>query len=139
MSRISFMSAPFLLGFDNFEERVDRLAKSAESYPPYNIERVVPEDGDETYLITIAVAGFAADDLDITHEDNQIVVRGQKQGEPQRDYLHRGIAMRQFQRAFLLADSMIVDGAELADGMLHILVRRPAPENLSRKIAIKTA
>ena len=78
MSRISFMSAPFLLGFDNFEERVDRLAKSAESYPPYNIERVVPEDGDETYLITIAVAGFAADDLDITHEDNQIVVRGQK-------------------------------------------------------------
>ena len=139
MSRISFMSAPFLLGFDNFEERVDRLAKSAESYPPYNIERVVPEDGDETYLITIAVAGFAADDLDITHEANQIVVRGQKQGEPQRDYLHRGIAMRQFQRAFLLADSMIVDGAELADGMLHILVRRPAPENLSRKIAIKTA
>lgn len=139
MSRISFMSAPFLLGFDNFEERVDRLAKSAESYPPYNIERISPEGGDEAYLITIAVAGFAAEDLDITHEDNQIVVRGQKQGEPQRDFLHRGIAMRQFQRAFLLADSMIVDGAELADGMLHISVRRPAPEKLSRKIGIRTA
>ncbi|MCB9992707.1 MAG: Hsp20 family protein [Hyphomicrobiaceae bacterium] len=138
MSRISFLSAPFLLGFDSFEERVDRMAKSAETYPPYNIERLMTGEDSESYLITIAVAGFAADELEIVSENNQIVVRGQKKSETERQYLHRGIAMRQFQRAFLLADGMIVEGAELADGMLRIPVRRPEPQKLSRTIEIRS-
>lgn len=145
MSRISVFSAPFLLGFDAFEERVDRMAKAAETYPPYNIERVchAPSDQngaeskqDETYIITIAVAGFSTDDLAVVAEDNQIVVRGKIAANAERDFLHRGIATRQFQRNFLLADQMVIQGAELKDGMLTITVLRPQPEKRVQTIEI---
>src|SRR5690606_27584091 len=105
MTRVSVFSAPFLLGFDAFEERFDRLAKAAEGYPPYNIERITQGDG-ETYCIAIAVAGFSRNDLEVIGEDNQLIVRGRQKDDGTRDYLHRGIAARQFQRSFLLADGM---------------------------------
>ena len=108
MSRISVFSAPFLLGFDSFEERVDRLAKSADGYPPYNIERTVDADGTEKFLVSIAVAGFGANELEVLAEDSQIVVRGKQKDEPGREFLHRGIAARQFQRIFMLAPGMEV-------------------------------
>ncbi|HEY0032904.1 MAG TPA: Hsp20 family protein, partial [Devosia sp.] len=100
MSRISVFSAPFLLGFESFEERVDRLTKSADGYPPYNIERSVAPDGAERFLVSIAVAGFGAPELELVAEDNQLVVRGKQKDDPGREFLHRGIAARQFQRSF---------------------------------------
>ncbi|WP_332690966.1 Hsp20 family protein [Devosia sp.] len=138
MSRISVFSAPFLLGFERFEERVDRLAKSADGYPPYNIERATDADGTERFLISIAVAGFGVSELDVLAEDNQIVVRGKQKDEPGRDFLHRGIAARQFQRAFLLADGMIVNDATLGHGMLVIVVERPLTPKIARRIDIRS-
>lgn len=138
MSRISVFSAPFLLGFDSFEERIDRLARSAEGYPPYNIERAPGEDGAERFLISIAVAGFALGELDVTVEDNQVQVRGKQKDEPGKDYLHRGIAARQFQRNFLLADGMEVKNATLGHGMLVIDVERPRAAKIARKIDIRS-
>jgi len=138
MSRISVFSAPFLLGFDSFEERVDRLAKSADGYPPHNIERSVEDDGTERFLISIAVAGFSAGELEVTAEDNQIVVRGKQKEEPGRHYLHRGIAARQFQRSFLLADGMIVKDATLGHGMLVVALERPQTPKVARRIEIRS-
>ncbi|MCP8883069.1 Hsp20 family protein [Devosia sp. XJ19-1] len=138
MSRISVFSAPFLLGFDSFEERIDRLARSAEGYPPYNIERSMGEDGTERFLISIAVAGFAQSDLDVSVEDNQLMVRGRQADEPGRDFLHRGIAARQFQRSFLLADGMNVKDATLGHGMLVITLERPKAPKLARQIDIRS-
>jgi len=138
MSRISVFSAPFLLGFDSFEERIDRLARSAEGYPPYNIERAMGEDGTERFLISIAVAGFAQADLEVSVEDNQLMVRGRQKDEPGRDFLHRGIAARQFQRSFLLADGMQVKDATLGHGMLVIAVERPRAPKIARKIDIRS-
>lgn len=138
MSRISVFSAPFLLGFDSFEERVDRLAKSADGYPPYNIERTVDADGTERFLVSIAVAGFGADELDVLAEDNQIVVRGKQKDEAGREFLHRGIAARQFQRAFLLADGMIVKDATLGHGMLVVAIERPKTPKIARRIEIRS-
>lgn len=138
MSRISVFSAPFLLGFDSFEERVDRLTKSADGYPPYNIERATDAEGTERFLISIAVAGFGVSELDVLAEDNQIVVRGKQKDEPGRDFLHRGIAARQFQRAFLLADGMIVKDATLGHGMLVIVVERPLTPKIARRIEIRS-
>ena len=138
MSRISVFSAPFLLGFDSFEERVDRLTKSADGYPPYNIERTVDADGTEKFLISIAVAGFGAGELDVQAEDNQIVVRGRQKDEPGREFLHRGIAARQFQRSFLLADGMIVKDATLGHGMLVVAVERPQTPKIARRIDIRS-
>ena len=138
MSRISVFSAPFLLGFDSFEERIDRLAKSAEGYPPYNIERVQDADGTERFLVSIAVAGFAADELEVVAEDNQVLVRGKQRDEPARHYLHRGIAARQFQRAFILADGMIVRDATLGHGMLVVSIERPKTTKAARVIDIRT-
>lgn len=138
MSRISVFSAPFLLGFDAFEERVDRLAKSADGYPPYNIERRVDDDGTEQFLVSIAVAGFSANELEITAEDNQIVVRGRQKDEPGRQYLHRGIAARQFQRSFLLAEGMIVKDATLGHGMLVVALERPQAPKIARRIEIRS-
>ena len=138
MSRISVFSAPFLLGFDSFEERIDRLARSAEGYPPYNIERSVSEDGAERFLISIAVAGFARTDLDVSVEDNQLMVRGRQADEPGRDFLHRGIAARQFQRSFLLADGMEVKDATLGHGMLVITLERPRAPKIARQIDIRS-
>ena len=138
MSRISVFSAPFLLGFDSFEERVDRLARSAEGYPPYNIERSSDEDGTERFLISIAVAGFARTDLEVSVEDNQLLVRGRQADEPGRDFLHRGIAARQFQRNFLLADGMQVKDATLGHGMLVIALERPRAPKIARQIDIRS-
>lgn len=139
MSRLSVFSAPFVLGFDAFEERVDRMAKAADGYPPYNIERITGENGSESYRIAIAVAGFAASELDIVVEDNQLVVRGKHQEQPGREYLHRGIATRQFQRSFLLADGMQVGAADLRDGLLVIPVERVHVEKTVRRINIQAS
>ncbi|KRA47623.1 Hsp20 family protein [Devosia sp. Root635] len=138
MSRISVFSAPFLLGFDSFEERIDRLAKSADGYPPYNIERTIDADGTERFLISIAVAGFGASELEVLAEDNQIVVRGRQKDEPEREFLHRGIAARQFQRSFILADGMIVKDATLGHGMLVVAVERPQTPKIARRIDIRS-
>ncbi|ODT48719.1 Hsp20 family protein [Devosia sp. 63-57] len=138
MSRISVFSAPFLLGFDSFEERIDRLARSADGYPPYNIERSITEDGTERFLISIAVAGFAPGDLEVVAEDNQLMVRGRQKDEPGRDYLHRGIAARQFQRSFLLADGMEVKDATLGHGMLVVTLERPKAPRFARHIDIRS-
>jgi HSP20 family molecular chaperone IbpA len=139
MSRISLFSAPFLLGFDAFEERVDRLSKAADGYPPYNIERRVAEDGSEHYVISIAVAGFAESELDVVAEDNQLVVRGRQKDDPSREFLHRGIAARQFQRSFLLADGVVVRDAVLCNGMLTVSVIRPKAQKVARRIEIRSA
>ena len=138
MSRISVFSAPFLLGFDAFEERVDRLAKSADCYPPYNIERAMGADGTERFLVSIAVAGFSLGELEVVAEDNQIVVRGKQKDEPGKQYLHRGIAARQFQRSFLLADGMIVKDATLGHGMLVVALERPQATRIARQIEIRS-
>ncbi|KRA96487.1 heat-shock protein Hsp20 [Devosia sp. Root685] len=138
MSRISVFSAPFLLGFDSFEERVDRLARSADGYPPYNIERTVDQDGAERFTISIAVAGFSDAELEVMSEDNQLNVRGKQKDEPGREFLHRGIAARQFQRTFLLADGMIVKDATLSHGMLVIALERPRAPKLARRIDIRS-
>jgi HSP20 family molecular chaperone IbpA len=138
MSRISVFSAPFLLGFDSFEERIDRLARSADGYPPYNIERTVGEDGSERFIISIAVAGFSEGELEVMSEDNQLNVRGKQKDEPGREFLHRGIAARQFQRTFLLADGMIVKDATLSHGMLVIALERPRAPKLARRIDIRS-
>jgi len=139
MTRMSLFSAPFLLGFDAFEESVDRLSKAADSYPPYNIERVCKDDGAETFVISIAVAGFGTEDLDVVVEHNQLVVRGRQSETKERQFLHRGIATRQFQRTFLLADGMEVEGASLADGLLIVTLMRPKVEKVSRRIEIDAA
>ncbi|MGE0503754.1 MAG: Hsp20 family protein [Rhizobiaceae bacterium] len=137
MSRMTPFSSPLLLGFDAVEKTLERLGKSGEGYPPYNIERLRPSEGSgETLRITLAVAGFAESDLDVSLEENQLVVRGRQADEKERDYLHRGIAARQFQRAFVLADGMRVVAAELKNGLLSIDLDRPEPERLVRKINI---
>ncbi len=138
MPRVSVFSAPFLLGFDAFEERIDRMAKAADGYPPYNIERLAATNKAEHYQITIAVAGFCANELEIISEDNQLLVRGRHLDDNEHQFLHRGIATRQFQRSFLLADGMIVKGADLKDGMLIIGVERPKIRKTARRIDIRT-
>lgn len=139
MSRVSLFSAPFLLGFDAFEERVDRLSKAADGYPPYNIERTVDADGTERFLISIAVAGFGQSELEVIAEDNQLLVRGRQKDDGAREFLHRGIAARQFQRSFLLADGVAVQEATLRHGMLIIAVVRPKAEKVARRIEIRSA
>lgn len=139
MSRVSLFSAPFLLGFDTFEERVDRLSRAADGYPPYNIERSLEADGAERFLISIAVAGFGQAELEISQEDNQLVVRGKQKDDSTREFLHRGIAARQFQRSFLLADGVEVTDAVLDHGMLVISVIRPKADKRSRRIDIRSA
>ncbi len=137
MSRMTPFSSPLLLGFDTMEKTLERLSKSGDSYPPYNIERLRGADGGaETLRITLAVAGFCDDDLDVTTEENQLVVRGRQTDDAQREYLHRGIAARQFQRTFVLAEGMRVIAAELKNGLLSIDLDRPTPERLVRKINI---
>lgn len=139
MTRLSLFSAPFLLGFDNFEERFDRVARASEGYPPYNIERTNAEDGSELYLISIAVAGFSRTELEVMLEDNQLIVRGKQREDAERQFLHRGIAARQFQRTFMLAEGMKVNGAELKDGLLVLSVVRPIVSPMTRIIEIKSA
>jgi|SRR5689334_22651474 HSP20 family molecular chaperone IbpA len=138
MSRGSLLSSPFLLGFDEIERVLDRVAKAADGYPPYNIERLARDaDNPERLRITLAVAGFTRDQLDVTLEENQLVIRGRQQDDKSRQYLHRGIAARQFQRSFVLAEGMEVLSADLKNGLLSIDLVRPQPERLVRSIAIK--
>ena len=139
MSRVSLFSAPFLLGFEALEERVDRLAKASDGYPPYNIERTIDAEGTEKFLISIAVAGFRDSELEIIAEDSQLLVRGRQKDEGQREFLHRGIAARQFQRSFLLADGVEVQEATLRHGMLIIATVRPRAKKAARRIDIRSA
>jgi HSP20 family molecular chaperone IbpA len=133
MSRMSLFNHPLLLGFDQLERTLDRISKQGENYPPYNIE----ERGNGKLRITLAVAGFAIEDLDIRLEENQLVVRGKQTEEEGRLYVHRGIAARQFQKAFVLAEGVEVEGASLANGLLHIdLMKRPIA-NQERRIEIR--
>jgi HSP20 family molecular chaperone IbpA len=138
MTRQPSLSHPFLLGFDEIERALDRVAKAAtDGYPPYNIERLPRENADpERLRITLAVAGFTRAELDVALEENQLTIRGRQQDDKSRHFLHRGIAARQFQRSFLLADGMEVLGADLANGLLSIDLVRPEPERLVRKVAI---
>ncbi len=132
MSRVSVFSSPLLLGFDQFERTLDRLAKNAEGYPPYNIERI----GENGLRITLAVAGFTSSELVIELVENQLTVRGKQTDDGDRIYLHRGIAARQFQRAFMLADGIEVTGARLDNGLLAIDLVRPLLEPRIRTIRI---
>ncbi len=132
-TRLSMFNSPLLLGFDQFERTLDRITKSAEGYPPYNIEQT----GEDGLRITLAVAGFAADALSVQIEDNQLVVRGRQQDDKSRLYLHRGIAARQFQRSFVLAEGIEVIGASLDNGLLNIDLKRPLPESKVRTIKIE--
>ncbi len=137
MSRVPSLSSPFLLGFDDIERALDRVAKAADGYPPYNIERLARDaQNPERLRITLAVAGFTCDQLEITVEEGQLVIRGRQQDDKSRQYLHRGIAARQFQRTFVLAEGMDVLGADLKNGLLSIDLARPNPERVVRSIAI---
>jgi HSP20 family molecular chaperone IbpA len=131
-------NSPFLLGFDEIERAIERVTRTAsDGYPPYNIERIAKSDGQaERLRITLAVAGFLRDQLQVTVEEGQLVIRGKQQDDKERHYLHRGIAARQFQRVFLLADGMQVAGADLQNGLLSVDLIRPEPERLARKIDI---
>lgn len=135
-TRLSLFDSPLFLGFDHFERTLDRIKKtSSEGYPPYNIEQM----GEHDLRITLAVAGFTMDDLDVEIEHNQLVIRGRQKDEAEggeRVFLHRGIAARQFQRNFVLADGIEVTGATLSNGLLHIDMKRVVPETQTRKIAI---
>jgi HSP20 family molecular chaperone IbpA len=136
MSRLSLFNSPLLLGFDHFERTLDRISKAgSEGYPPYNIEQV----NDEALRITLAVAGFAIEDLEIQLEDNQLVVRGRQKDDSDRVYLHRGIAARQFQKGFVLAEGIEVTGASLDNGLLSIELMRPKVEPQVRTVPIKKA
>ena len=136
MSRLSLLNSPLLLGFEEIERTLDRLAKAGgDGYPPYNIEQT----GQDALRITFAVAGFSRSELDVTLEDRQLVIRGHQADDKERVYLHRGIAARQFQRAFVLADGMEVAGASLEDGLLSVDLVRPQPRIVARTIKIETA
>lgn len=138
MSRVSLFSSPLMLGFDELERMLDQATKTAgDGYPPYNIERLPRAEGEaERLRITLAVAGFDRDEIDITVEENQLVIRGRQTEDEARAYLHRGIAARQFSRTFVLADGMEVKGARLSQGLLEIGLERPEPKRLVRRIEI---
>jgi HSP20 family molecular chaperone IbpA len=135
MSRLTLFNSPLLLGFDQFERALDRVSKAAsDGYPPYNVEQT----GENALRITLAVAGFSADSLSVQVEDRQLVVRGKQTDDRERVYLHHGIAARQFQRSFVLADGIEVSGAALDNGLLHIDLVRHVPEGQVKTIAIAT-
>ncbi len=138
MSRIPSLSSPFLLGFDEVERALDRVVKGSDGYPPYNVERIAAPNAPERLRITLAVAGFTRDQLDVTLQEKELVIRGRQIDEPGRSFLHRGIAARQFQRTFVLADGMQVLGAELRNGLLSVDLARPEPERVVKRIDIAT-
>ncbi len=134
MSRLTVFNSPLLLGFDHFERVLDRVSKAqGDGYPPYNVEQT----GEHALRLTLAVAGFTLDGLSVQVEDNQLIVRGRQQEEGERVFLHRGIAARQFQRAFVLAEGIEVKGATLDNGLLSIDLERPRPESRLRAVEIK--
>jgi HSP20 family molecular chaperone IbpA len=142
MSRLSLLSSPLLLGFEEVERLLDRAGKgSGDGYPPYNVERIGADlsgngGGAEVLRITLAVAGFTLEELEITLKDSQLVVRGRQQEDKSRDYLYRGIAARQFTRTFVLAEGIEVRSADLANGLLAIDLERPEPQRVARTITI---
>ena len=136
MNRSIVFDSPFLLGFDHTRSLIERAAKAAaESYPPYNVE----DRGEGSLRISLAVAGFTPDQLHVTVEDRQLIVAGKREGVTDEAYLHRGIAARGFVRTFILAGGMIVEGATLEHGLLHIDLSRPETERRIQQIQIKTA
>ncbi|PRY92588.1 HSP20 family molecular chaperone IbpA [Hasllibacter halocynthiae] len=135
MNRTSLAGHPALLGFDRLEALLERAAKSADGYPPFNIER----RSENVYRITLAVAGFAEGDLSVTVEDRQLVLRGRRRADGEaREFLHKGIGTRQFQRSFVLADGIEVSGAMLENGLLHVDLERAVPETVVTAIPIAT-
>ena len=143
MSRMSLLSSPLLLGFEDMERLIDRVGKGGDAYPPYNIERIAADsasNGDATPVdrlrITLAVAGFRRYQLEIMLEDNQLIIRGRQEDDKSREFIHRGIAARQFSRSFVLADGIEVKSADLSDGLLCIDLVRREPDRLVRKIEI---
>lgn len=135
MNRMSIFNSPFLLGFDQFERTIDRISKlSSDTYPPYNIEQI----SQNSLRITVAVAGFKKNELDISLEGNQLQIRGnKKEDERERIFIHRGIATRQFQRNFVLADGIEVKEASMDDGLLFVDLTQPINNDQSVKIEIK--
>lgn len=142
MTRISLLSSPLLLGFEDMERLIDRVGKGGnDGYPPYNIERIAGAGANgsgavEVLRITLAVAGFRRDQIEITVEDNQLSIRGRQVDDKSRQYIHRGIAARQFSRTFVLADGIEVRSADLSDGLLSIDLVRREPGRSVRKIEI---
>lgn len=134
MNKIAGFDSPLLLGFDHLQRLLDRAPRASDGYPPYNIER----SGPDKLRIVIAVAGFAREELSVSVEENQLVIRGKQTETADRTFLHRGIAAREFHRAFILADGMEVSGAELENGLLSVQLARPKPRAESRKIDIRT-
>lgn len=135
MSRLSLFDSPLLLGFDHFERTLDRVSKaSSDGYPPYNVEQI----GESHLRITLAVAGFSGEELQVLVEDSQLVIRGRQVDDKDRVFLHRGIAARQFQRSFVLAEGIEVVDARLENGLLHIDLEQPIVEPKVRQVAIKT-
>jgi HSP20 family molecular chaperone IbpA len=133
MTRLSLFNSPLLLGFDHFERTLDRIAKSgAEGYPPYNIEQI----GEDRLRITLAVAGFGLEDLEIQIEDNQLTIKGRQKDDPDRVYLYRGIAARQFQRSFVLAEGIEVQAATLDNGLLSVDLQRARAVSMVRTVPI---
>jgi HSP20 family molecular chaperone IbpA len=134
MTKMMLGAHPFLLGFDQLEQLVERTAKAdVGGYPPYNIEQT----SENSFRITLAVAGFGEDELSITMEDRQLVIRGrQSEADKTRIFLHRGIAARQFQRSFVLAEGVVVAGAETENGLLHIELIRSVPDTVVQEIKI---
>ncbi|KAA3511038.1 MULTISPECIES: Hsp20 family protein [Agrobacterium] len=140
MSRMTPFTHPLMLGFDAMEKTLERMTKANDGYPPYNIERLAAEGGSpERLRITIAVAGFSEDDLEVTTADNQLIIRGRQQEQDAKDYLYRGIAARQFQRVFVLAEGMQVNDARLRNGLLSIDLTRPEISNVVKKINISVS
>jgi len=140
MSRITPFASPLLLGFDAMEKTLERISKASDGYPPYNIERIAAgDDAPERLRITLAVAGFSEEELDVSTEENQLLIRGRQLDLSERDYLYRGIAARQFQRTFVLADGMQVLGASLKNGLLSVDLIRPEPARMVKKINISVS
>ena len=140
MSRITPFASPLLLGFDAMEKTLERISKASDGYPPYNIERIAAgDDAPERLRITLAVAGFSEEELDVSTEENQLLIRGRQVDQGERDYLYRGIAARQFQRTFVLADGMQVLGANLKNGLLSVDLIRPEPARMVKKINISVS
>ena len=141
MSRVTTFTSPLMLGFDEIERILERAAKSGnDGYPPYNIERLQAEDKNNVDLlrITLAVAGFKDDELDVSVEENQLTIRGKQVEDKKKNYLYRGIASRQFQKVFVLAEGIEVNEASLENGMLMVDLIRLQPERIVRKISIKS-
>lgn len=140
MTRTAPFTSPLLLGFDAMEKTLERVTKTADGYPPYNIERLRSNGTEgERLRIILAVAGFSETDLDVSIEENQLIIRGRQTEDKPREYLHRGIAARQFERRFVLADGMRVVAAELSNGLLSIDLDRPEPQRSVRRIDISVA